>query len=333
MSAFTGPERAAILLMSLGEEGAAAVLSHMEEREIQSLGNHMSELGDVDTTSMDMVSKEFYDTIKTGAGGLGLGGMDFLRTTLMKALDPAKATEILNNITTPGEEMGGGLETVRMLEPKIIASFLTNEHPQTAAIVMAHLEPAVGGQVIQEIPEEKRMEIIHRLATLERVSPQVLRDLDEALQSEFRTSGAVSGSKLGGVQSTVSIMGSLDRASETGILVALDEVDQELADQIRSLRFTFEDIIQIDDTGIQLVLKEINQDDLIIAMKTASDKLKEKLLRNMSERAAAMLEEDLESLGPQKISDVEKAQHKIIDACKKLEESGKITMGGGEELV
>ena len=220
-----------------------------------------------------------------------------------------------------------------MREPKIIASFLANEHPQTAAIVMAHLEPAVGGQVIQEIPEEKRMEIIHRLATLERVSPQVLRDLDEALQSEFRTSGAVSGSKLGGVQSTVSIMGTLDRASETGILVALDEVDQELADQIRSLRFTFEDINQIDDTGLQLILKEINQDDLILALKTASDGLKEKLLKNMSERAAAMLEEDLESLGPQKISDVEKAQHKIIDACKKLEESGKITMGGGEELV
>jgi len=250
-------------------------------------------------------------------------------------LDPAKATEILNNISKPGEEIGGGLETVRMLEPKTIAAFLVNEHPQTAAIVTAHLEPPVASQVIRELPEENRMEVVHRLATLERVAPNVIRELDEALQAEFRTSGAVSGSKLGGVESAAQLMGSLDRATETSILTSLDEVNPDLANEIRNLRFTYEDILKIDDNGIQLVLKEVNQEDLLISLKTASEELKENLFSNMSERDSLMLKENLDSMGPTKISDVEKAQQKIIAVCKALEESGKIAIGGGggEALV
>ncbi|HIJ50201.1 MAG TPA: flagellar motor switch protein FliG [Nitrospinae bacterium] len=331
---YTGPEKAAILLMTLGEENAALVLSKMDEREIQSVGNYMAALGNVDSSVMEMVSKEFYDLVASGAGGLGVGGVEFLKTALMQAMDPAKAVDILNNITTPGEELGGGLETVRMLDPKIIASFVKNEHPQTAAIILAHLEPPVASLTIRELPEDKRMEVIQRLATLERVAPSVIRDLDEALQAEFRTSGAVSGNKLGGIAIAAAVMGKLDRATETSILTSMDEVDQELADEIRNLRFTFEDILKIDDTGIQLVMKEINQEDLLIALKTASDELKEKLFNNMSERAGQMLSDDLESLGPTKITDVEQSQQKIIAVCKKMEEEGKIMIGGsGEEMV
>jgi flagellar motor switch protein FliG len=332
---FTGPEKAAILLMSLGEESAIPILENMDEREIQMIGNYISSLGDVDIPSMDAVTKEFYDNVETGTGGLGIAGMDFLKSALMKALDPAKATEILNNITTPGEEMGGGLETVRMLEPRTIALFLVNEHPQTAAIIIAHLDPSMASQTIRELPEENRMEIVHRLATLERVSPSILRELDEALQNEFRASGAVSGSKLGGLESAAHIMGALDRATETSILSSMDEVDPDMANEIRNLRFTYEDIQKIDDHGIQLVLKEVNNEDLLISLKTASDALKDKWLNNMSERAALMIKEDLESMGPTKISDVEKTQSKIVGVCKKLEEEGKISIGGGagEELV
>lgn len=221
-----------------------------------------------------------------------------------------------------------------MLEPKVIAGFLQNEHPQTAAIVMAHLDSTVASSTLRELPEEARMEIIHRLATLERVSPQVIRELDEALQSEFRTSGAVSGSKLGGVTTAAQVMGSLDRSTETSILTALDEVDPDLANEIRNLRFTYEDLLKIDDHGLQLVLKEINQEDLLISLKTASEDLTSKVFSNMSERAATMLKEDLESLGPTKISEVEKAQQKIVATCKRLEEEGKLIIGGGgEELV
>ena len=330
----TGPERAAVLLVTLGEDLAAKVLANLDEREIQSLGNYMSALGDVDLSTMDSINKDFYSMVESGIGGLGAGGMDFLKTALMQALDPAKATEILNNITTPGEEMGGGLETIRLLDPKIIASFIINEHPQTAAIILAHLDPAVASSTIKELPEESRMEIVLRLATLERVAPSVLRELDETLQAEFRTSGAVSGNKLGGVQIAAQLMGSLDGTTETSILTAMDEVDSELATQIKKLRFTFEDILKIDDAGIQMIMKEVKQEDLVLGLKTASEELAEKLFSNMSERAALMLKEDLESLGPKKISEVEKAQQKVIAVCKKLEDEGKVIVGGGaDEMV
>ena len=330
----SGPERAAVLLITLGEEAAAKVLANLDDREIQNIGNYMAALGNVDMSVMDSINKEFYEMVETGTGGLGVAGMDFLKTALMQALDPGKATEILNNITTPGEEMGGGLETVRLMDPKVIASFITNEHPQTAAIILAHLDPPVASLTIQELPEEKRMEIIHRLATLERVAPTAIRELDEALQEEFRTSGAVFGNKMGGVQIAAEVVGSLDRATETAILTAMDEVDPDLAKEIRDLRFTFEDILKIDDAGIQMIMKEINMEDLVIGLKTATDELKEKLFSNMSERAALMMKEDLESLGPKKISEVQKAQHKVIDVCKKLEEAGKLAMGGGsDEMV
>jgi len=331
---YTGPEKAAIFLMSLGEEGAAKILAEMEEREIQSIGNYMSTLGEVELNTVDEVSREFYKGLAVGGGGLGISGLDFLKTTLMRALDPAKATEILNNITTPGEDLGGGLDTVRMLEPKVIALFLANEHPQTAAIVLAHLETAVAGAALREMPEESRMEVVYRLATLERVSPQVLRELDQALQSEFRSSGAVSGSKMGGVEAASTIMGTIDRATESSILTAMDEVDPDLANEIRNLRFTFEDILKIDDHGVQMMLKEISQEDLLISLKTASDELKDKIFSNMSDRASTMLKEDLEAMGLTKVTEVERSQQKIVSVIKRLEDDGRIVVGGGgEELV
>jgi len=328
---FSGPEKAAVLLMSLGEDAASKVLSHMDEREIQNIGNYMASLGEVDAKEMDNINKEFFDMVSFGMGGLGVSGVDFLRNTLSKALDPEKAEEIINNITLPGDEMtlGGGIDTVRSLEPQVISSFLINEHPQTAAIILAHLDPQVASKAIAELPEENRTEIMYRLATLERVTPTVIRELDESLQQEFRSSGVVSGNKLGGVEIVAKMMGGMDRTTEQSILTEMDEVDQPMADQIRALRFTFEDILKIDDPGIQLILKEINQEDLLVGLKTASDELKEKLFTNMSERGAMMMKDDLESLGPTKISDVEKGQQKVIAVIKKLEEDGKVSVGGG----
>ena len=333
-SNLTGPEKAAILLMSIGEDNAGNVMANMEEREIQAIGNYMSALGDVDQETMDQVTKEFYMATRTGIGGIGIAGADFLKTALMKAMDPAKATEILNNISTPGEDLSGGLETLRMLEPKNIAAFLMNEHPQTAAIVLAHIDETVVGSVIEELPEEKRSEIMLRLATLERVSPNVIRELDVALQGELRQQGATSGNRLGGVAITAQIIGTMEKDVEAGIMAELEESDPELAQEINDLRFVFEDINKIDDPGLQLILKEIDQAGLPLALKTASDELKEKLFFNMSERASDMLKDDLENLPPTKLADVEKEQKKIIEVCKKLEGEGKIQVGGaGEELV
>jgi flagellar motor switch protein FliG len=334
VSNLSGPEKAAILLMSIGEDNAGNVMANMEEREIQAIGNYMSALGDVDQGTMDLVTKEFYMATRTGIGGIGIAGGDFLKAALMKAMDPAKATEILNNISTPGEDLSGGIETLRMLEPKNIAAFLMNEHPQTAAIVLAHIDESVVGSVISELPEEKRSEIMLRLATLERVSPNVIRELDVALQGELRQQGAASGNRLGGVALTAQIIGTMDKDVEAGIMAELEESNPELAQEINDLRFVFEDINKIDDPGIQLILKEIDQAGLPLALKTASDELKEKMFFNMSERASDMLKDDLENLPPTKLADVEKAQKKIIESCKKLEGEGKITVGGaGEELV
>ena len=330
----TGPEKAAILLMSIGEDNAGNVMANMEEREIQAIGNYMSALGDVDQETMDLVTKEFYMATRTGIGGIGIAGADFLKAALMKAMDPAKATEILNNISTPGEDLSGGLETLRMLEPKTIAAFLVTEHPQTAAIILAHLDEGTVGAVVAQLPENKRTEVMLRLATLERVSPNVLRELDVALQGELRQTGASAGNRLGGVELAAQIIGTMEKDVEAGIMAELEESNPELAQQISDLRFVFEDINKIDDPGIQLILKEIDQAGLPLALKTASEELREKLFFNMSERASDMLKDDLENLPPTKLADVEKAQKVIIEVCKKLEADGKIEIGGaGEELV
>ena len=328
-----GTERAAIFLLDLGEEKAAQVLANMDEEEIQTLGNFMSTVGEVDSSTMDSVNRDFYKLVETGSSKLNTGGMGFLESALKKVIDPVKVSQVLKNITSPEEEVSGGLETVRSLDPKVIASFIRKEHPQTAAIILAHLDGNVASQTLREIPESQRAEIVHRLATLERVSPQVIRDLDEALQNEFKKSAAVSGKKLGGVEMAAKLMASLDRSTETDILASMEGIDPNMVDEIRNLRFTFEDILRIDDNGVQLVIKEVQNEDLLVSLKTATDELKDKLFSNMSERAAQMLKMDLESLGPIKISEVEKAQQNIISVCKHLEENGRILIAGGEALV
>ena len=331
----TGPEKAAIFLMSMGEEKAAQIMAEMEEREIQSMGNYISAVGDVETADVDQVTREFFTNITSGiGGGLGINSLDFLKAVLMRALPHDKAQEILSNVTTPGEDLGGGLDTIRQLEPKLVAQFLANEHPQTAAIVLAHLDAPIASATLKELPNEMQTEVVYRLATLERVAPQVIRDLDEALQAEFRTSGAISGSKMGGLDTCVQVISELDRATETALLTNLDEVDPELANEIRNLRFTYEDMLKLDDNGVQLVLKEVNSEDLLISLKTGSDEVKDKVFSNMSDRAGSMLKEDLEALGPTRITEVEKAQQKVVQVIKRLEEEGKLVIGGGgEELV
>ena len=311
--------------MTLDEETVEQVLDSLEEREIQRVANYMTKLEDVDTQVMDMVSKEFYDLINLGDRVLGEGELDTLKTIFIQEINSFKPNEKINNITGFKEELGGGLETVRGLDPKKISSLITNEHPQTAAIILAHLDSSLASATISELPEESRMEIVRRLATLDNISPSVIHDLDQALQAEFQNSSAVSGNRLGGVEVVAAVMSSLDRNTETAILTSMDEIDADLANKIRRMRFSFEDLIKIDDTGIQLLIKEINQEELLIALKTASDELKEKLYTNIG---LVMLKDHLKGLGPTNKSDIEKAQQNIIKVCKKLEKEGKILLSG-----
>ena len=322
---YTRPEKVVIFLMTLDEGTVLQVLDRLEEPQIQKVANYMTNLEGVDTQVMDMVSKEFYDLINWDERGLGEGELDTLKTIFIQEINSFKPNEKINNITGFKEELGGGLETVRGLDPKNISSLITNEHPQTAAIILAHLDSSLASATISELPEENRMEIVRRLATLDNISPSVIYDLDKALQAEFQNSSAVSDNKLGGVEVAAAVISSLDRNTETAILTSMDEIDADLANKIRRMRFSFEDLIKIDDTGIQLLIKEINQEELLIALKTASDELKEKLYTNIG---LVMLKDHLKGLGPTKISDIKKAQQNIIKVCKQLEKEGKILLSG-----
>ena len=323
---YTRSEKAVIFLMTLDEETVEQVLDSLEEREIQRVANYMTKLGDVDTQVMDMISKEFYDLINLGERGLEEEELDTLKTILIQEINSFKPNEKINNITGFKEELGGGLETVRGLDPKNISSLITNEHPQTAAIILAHLDSSLASATISELPEENRMEIVRRLATLDNISPSVIHDLDKALQAEFQNSIEVSDNKLGGVEVVAAVMSSLDRNTETAILTSMDEIDADLANKIRRMRFSFEDLIKVDNTSIQLLIKEINLEELLIALKTASDELKEKLYTNIG---LVMLKDHLKGLGPTKKSDIEKAQQNIIKVCRKLEKEGKILLSIG----
>ena len=320
---YTRPEKAVIFLMTLDEETVEQVLDSLEEREIQRVENYMSKLEDVDTQVMDMVRKEFYDSINLGERSIGEGELDALKTIFIQEINSFKPSEKMKKITDHREELGGGLETVRGLDPKNISLLISNEHPQTAAIILAHLDSSLASATISELQEEKRMEIVHRLATLDNISPSVIRDLDQALKAEFENSSTVSDNKLGGVEVVAAVMSSLDRNTEAAILTSIDEIDADLANKIRRMRFGFEDLIKVDNTSIQLLIKEINQEEFLIALKTASDELKEKLYTNIG---LVMLKDQLKSLGPAKKSDIEKAQQNIIKVCKKLEKEGKILL-------
>jgi len=325
---YTRPEKAVIFLMTLDEGTVGQVLDSLEEREIQRVANYITKLEDVDTQVMDMVSKEFYDFINLGDRGLGEGELDTLKTILIQEINSFKPNEKINNITGFKEELGGGLETVRGMDPKNISSLITNEHPQTAAIILAHLDSSLASATISELPEETRMEIVRRLATLDNISPSVIRDLDRALQAEFQNCSTDSDNKLGGVEVVAAVISSLDRNTEKDILTSMDEIDADLANKIRRLRFSFEDLINVDDISLQLLIKEINQEELLIALITASDELKEKLYTNIG---LVMLKDNLKELGPKKPSDIKKAQQNIINVCRKLEKEEKILISGRKE--
>ena len=333
----TGPEKAAILMISLGEEIASKVLANMDDKEIHQVVSYMSQIDDVSPAQIEAVTKDFFESMEAGEGGMLAGGKEYLRKMLGKSMDTKKVDEIMNRIMTPtttSEELSGGLDAIQNLDSKTISGFLKSEHPQTAAIVLAHLEPGHAAETLKELPERFQSEVMLRMATLERISSSTLQDLDQALAAEFHEAGTMEGSALGGVESVAEIVNNLDHNMEVNILSEIEGINPELAENIRQLMFVFEDLTGIDDRGMQAVMKEISSEDLQLSLKTASETLKEKIYKNMSKRASEMLKEDLLAMGPVRLSEVEKAQQNILRAVKKLEEEGKVVLAsGGEELV
>ncbi|MBI4791879.1 MAG: flagellar motor switch protein FliG [Deltaproteobacteria bacterium] len=326
----TGAEKAAIFLLTLGEDFTTEVFKRLEEDEIKAVGRQMSKMDKVDTEDIAALLREF----KTDAGGkeIYLSGDDMLETALKRALTGEKASEILDDIRSDWRLTL--FQKARKLEPKILVNFLRNEHPQTVALVLAVLEHGQAAQILAELKEETQIEVVMRMAELDKVSPEILVDVDRVLQEELLSVEGLEGQRLGGVAAVAEILNNADRALETQILEGIEEQRESLAEDIRRLMFVFEDLLGVDDRGIMSILKEVSTDDLKLALKTASEELKAKVFKNMSTRAVEMLKEDMEIMGPTRVKDVEAAQQAVIKIAKRLEQEGKIQLmsgGGGED--
>jgi len=323
----TGPKKAAILLLALGEDGAADVMKNLEEAEIQQVGYYMSRFTDVSPEELDIVLEEFYRNSVMADEGVNISSSpDFVKNALTKALGADRAKELSENLGAGEEE--AGLEALRYAEPIMISNYIRTEHPQTIALILSYLKNAEqSSAVLRDLPESIQADILYRMAVIESIPPGVISEMNEVLTEEMKTAGSMATS-VGGVEPVAEILNSVDKATETRILSSIEETNPDLAEQIRELMFTFEDMALIDAKQMQLVMKDVDQADMVLALKTASDAVKELIFSSMSSRAAEMVRDDLENLGPAKISDVEAAQQKIIKVVKKLEEAGTIIIAG-----
>ncbi|MDD5758070.1 MAG: flagellar motor switch protein FliG [Desulfobulbaceae bacterium] len=328
----SGPEKAAIFLLTLGEDFTAKVFQRLEEDEIRVVGKQMAKIDHVEKDDIANLLREFRSD--EGGEGLYLSGDDLLESALKKALQSDKANSILDDIRSDWRLTL--FQKARKLDPRILVNFLRNEHPQTIALVMAVLEQSQAAVILGELKEDQRIEVIIRMSELDKVSPEILVEIDRVLQEELLAVEGVEGQRLGGVEVVAEILNTADRALEASILEGVEEQREELADEIRRLMFVFDDLIGVDDRGVMAILKEVSTDDLKLALKTAAADLQEKIFKNMSQRAVEMLKEDMEIMGPTRLKDVETAQQAILKIAKRLEQEGKIQLsagGGDDEFV
>jgi flagellar motor switch protein FliG len=327
MPKLTGAQKAATFLMAIGEEASSQLLKSLQPEEIKQLGSCMFSIHEVKKDIATELIKEFNHLFFL-EGDIFTAGDNFFRNLLPNVLSGEVAEDVITRIEKEQEKVP--FKTIREADPKVLASFIKNEHPQTIAIILAHLGNEKASQVIALLPEALQFEIVNRIARLETVQPDLLREVDRVIEEELLSVDQGTGTALGGVQMAAEIVNSCDKRTEENILQALEEHDPELAEKIRKLMFVFEDLITIPDTGIRELLKEVRNDELTLALKTASEELKRKIFKNLSQRAAQMLEEDLSMLGPVRLSEVETAQQNVITIARRLEKEGKIILVSGE---
>jgi flagellar motor switch protein FliG len=325
MRKLSGVEKAAAFLSLIGEDAATQVFKHLDPLDLARVIPMMAKVK-IPQELADTVLEDF--CVKTGSVMQGVDEA-YIKDVLLKAFGPDTAKKLIDKI----ESGASAFDVLRWLDTGAIANMLSREHPQTIAIILAHLEPTQAAEVLGKLPENLKIDVSLRIASLDQISPAILVDLEDVLQSQLQS--YTRGKKIGGIRTVSEILNQMDRASEDLILKNIEEKDQILADEIRKLMFTFDDLISIDDKGIQMVLKEITTDDLSLALKMAVDELKAKIFKNMSQRAVQILKEEIETKGAVKVSDVEKAQMNIVRVARRLEEEGKIVIGGkgGEELI
>lgn len=326
--AFSGYEKAAIFLSSIGEEAAAEILKGLDIMEVGRLSTHITRLKTLNRSEVETLFKEVSERISKG--NLRIGGGEYAKNVLLKGLGENDASKIMDMASREST-----IDSLRWVDSKTLSNFLITEHPQTIALVLCLLEPAQASEILAHLPEALRGDIAMRIAKTESIPANAIDELEEVLKAHLDVNKGKQGRRLGGIKTVAEILNNCDRSTESMILEKIEQKDNVLSDSIRQLMFVFDDLVKVDDRGIQMILKEISTEDLSLALKTASEGLKEKIFRNMSQRAAQILKEDMEVKGPVKVSDVEKAQQNIVKVARKLEEEGKIVLAGrgGEEVV
>jgi flagellar motor switch protein FliG len=323
-------DRAAILLLALGEEDAARVLKHLDPREVQRVGSAMASLANIDTGQISVVMDAFLDTV-TGQSGLTIGASETIRRMLVGALGEEKAGALLERILGGNT---GGLDKLKWMDSRTVAEFILHEHPQIQAIVLSHLEADQAAEVLAYLTDtEAKVDLLMRIATLESVPPNALLELNAVLEEQVSGRPAARFAQLGGTKVAAEIMNNLEAGAEEAILAGIRASNETLGNQIQDLMFIFDNLLEVEDRGIQVLLSEVSTDNLVLALKGADDPLKEKIFSNMSKRAAELLKDDLEAKGPVRVSEVEGAQKEILIIARRLADAGEIMLGGSGDAM
>ncbi|AZZ46075.1 flagellar motor switch protein FliG [Pseudomonadaceae bacterium SI-3] len=325
-------DKAAVLLLSLGEADAAQVLRHLGPKEVQKVGTAMAQLRNVQKNQIEQVMGEFVEIVGDQTS-LGVGSDGYIRKMLTQALGEDKAGGLIDRILLGGNT--SGLDSLKWMEPRAVADVIRYEHPQIQAIVVAYLDPDQAGEVLSHFDHKVRLDIVLRVSSLNTVQPAALKELNLILEKQFSGNANTTRATLGGVKRAADIMNFLDSSVEGQLMDAIRDVDEDLSSQIEDLMFVFDNLADVDDRGIQVLLREVSSDVLVMALKGADEAIKEKVFKNMSKRAGELLRDDLEAKGPVRISEVEGAQKEILTIARRMAEAGEIVLGGkgGEEMV
>ena len=328
----SGVDKAAVLLMTMGEQAAAEVLKHMGPKEVQKIGIAMAALQNIGKETVQATLREFVANLENQTS-LGVGSDEYIRSVLINALGEDKASSMIDRILLGGNTKG--LESLKWMDPRSIVELMRLEHPQIIAIVLSYLEPEQAATVLQHFPEKVRADLILRVATLNGVQPAAMQELNDVLERQLKgSSSSIKSSSIGGVKSAANILNFVDSSIGAKVTELMKETDADLTQSIQDLMFVFDDLVEIDNRGIQTLLREVSSETLVLALKGADEGIKQKIFANMSQRAAEMLREDLESRGPVKLSDVEAAQKEIITIARRLADEGQIVLAGsGEQMV
>ncbi|KEY91531.1 flagellar motor switch protein [Candidatus Photodesmus blepharus] len=328
ISSIIGDEKAAILLLSLNEDDAAGIIRHLEPKQVQRVGSAMARASNLNQEKVGAVYRAFLEDIQKYTN-IGVKSEDFMRNTLTAALGADKANNLVDQILLGTGSKG--LDSLKWMDPRQVASIIINEHPQIQTIVLSYLEANQSAEILSQFSERDRLDLMMRIANLEEVQPSALAELNEIMEKQFAGQAGAQAAKIGGFKAAAEIMNYMDNSLENVLIEQIRDQDEDMATQIQDLMFVFENLIEINDQGIQKLLRDIPQDILKKSLKGADDTLRDKIFKNMSKRAAEMMQDDLDTMPPVKISDVEAAQKEVLAIARRMADKGEIMLSSGAD--